>query len=103
MHGLGSAPLSLQLAHGFARRYDPTVLHRQGRQARAMELGRVRGDGIGDDRGLEALMKSASRRVLDADLRDRTGDEDRVDAMRDEQIGEPRAMKSVVTVLVDLC
>src|SRR6266849_6749336 len=102
MNGPVSAPLSLQLAHGFVRRYDPTVLHRQGLEARAMKVRRVGGHSICDDCGLEALMKGAPSRVLDANLRDCAGKEDRIDAMRDEHIGEPRAMKSVVTVLVDL-
>src|SRR6266849_131667 len=102
MNGPVSGPLSLQLAHGFVRRYDPTVLHRQCLEALAMKVRRVGGHGICDDRGLEALMKGAPSRVLDANLRDRAGNEDRIDAMCDEHIGEPRAMKSVVTVLVDL-
>src|SRR4029077_11337714 len=79
-----SAPLSLQLANGVVRRYDAAVLHRQGLQARVMMSRRVRGNGIRDDRCLEALMKSASSGVLDANLRDRAGDEDRIDAMCDE-------------------
>ena len=67
-----------------------------------MKVGCVRGDGVGDDRGLEALVKSASRGVLDANLRDGSRDENGVDVMCDQQVSEPCAMESVVTVLVDL-
>src|SRR5437899_10606375 len=67
-----------------------------------MKVRRIGGDGVGDDSGLESLMKSTARGVLDTNLRDRTGDENRIDVMCDEQVGEPCAVKSVVTVLVDL-
>src|SRR5438477_4386402 len=101
-NGPGSAPSSLQLTNGLVRHQNPAVLHRQGLQACAMKVGCVRGDGVGDDRGLEALMKGASRGVLDANLRDGSRDENGIDVMCDEQVGEPCAMESVVTVLVDL-
>src|SRR5439155_75425 len=75
---------------------------RQRLQARAVELGRVRRNGVGHDRSLEALVEGAARRVLDADLRDSAGDEHRVDVAGVQQVGQARAMEPVVAVLVDL-
>src|ERR1700674_369723 len=94
--------LCLHLAQCLLRRHDTTVLHRQRLQACTVQLRRIRRDGVGYDHGLKAFMKGTARRVLDADLSDGSGDENRVDAVRDQQIGEPRAVESVVTVLVDL-
>ena len=67
-----------------------------------MEVRFVRGDGVGEDSDLETFMEGTSRSVFDADLRDRSRNQNRVNVVRDQQVGEPGAMESVVSVFVHL-
>src|SRR5439155_4710803 len=85
----------------FARRRDPAELGGNAAQRGSVQLAIVRRDGIRDDDGWVTRMEGAMNRVFDADLSDGAGDDQGLDALRLEDLGQDGVVEGAVSVLVD--
>src|SRR5207237_2467401 len=85
----------------FARRLDPAELDGNAAQRGGVKLAIVRRDGIRDDDGWVTRMEGAMNRVFDADLSDGAGDDQGLDALRLEDLGQDGVVEGAVSVLVD--
>src|SRR5438874_7089562 len=84
----------------FARRLDPAELGGNAAQRGCMKLAIVGRDGVRDDDGWVTRMEGAMNRVFDADLSDGAGDDQRLDALRLEDLGQGSVVERAVSVLV---
>src|SRR4030095_16692830 len=98
--GADPEPGSPQTLGYVLARVHPAELHGEVLEGGGMEIGRVRGHGVGSEGGPEAVVKGLARRLLHADLGHRSRDDQRQDAPLSQKIREGRPVESPVAVLL---
>ena len=83
----------------FARRRDPAELGGDATQRGCMKLAIVRRDGIRDDDGRITSVEGAMHSVFDTDLGDGAGDDQGLDALRLEDLGQDGVVEGAVSAL----
>src|SRR2546422_1077181 len=93
--------MSRQQLQEVLARLDPAKLHCEVLEGCGVEVGNVGRHRIRHERGLEVVMEGLAGRLLDADLRHRSSDQERLDTPLPQPIGERGAVEGAVPELLD--